>query len=82
MSHLLKYGLRTEKGQDKEDNVLHSLPFFTFYTRYRSLHLIPSPHYVIPASHYVIPAKAGIHPSFSFFLYSLTGRTQLYFHSC
>ena len=28
MSHLLKYGLRTEKGQDKEDNVLHNLPFF------------------------------------------------------
>jgi len=30
--------------------------------------------------HYVIPAKAGIHPSFSFSLYSLAGRTQLHLH--
>jgi len=26
-SHFLKYGLRTEKGQAKEDNFLYSLPF-------------------------------------------------------
>ncbi|GAH29649.1 unnamed protein product, partial [marine sediment metagenome] len=28
-----KYGLRTEKGQDKEDNFLYSLPSFIFFTK-------------------------------------------------
>jgi len=30
-SHFLKYGLRTEKGQAKEDNFLCSLPFFIVF---------------------------------------------------